>query len=272
MNIEEFYIGLQSRHYHAAITYFQVFQLFRRRVVSLKIEEVVTHGLTRGLGLVVTALPLVGVLTWLGLWIAGFPYSGLVGAVAGVFNIVPYLGLPVSLIPALIIALISGSFLASLLKIAIVFGIVAYQLVDAIRPAWTSGSIDGGGVAGLAAESLGPGVRDRCQPRLDRPRLPLRREGVRVGRRHPALVELVDQRDVGSLRVVLAHALAGRPRVVLGAPARIGDRVRVFDGPLAGLQGIFKERKGETRALLLMRMLGTESTVEVDSLLLKKAV
>lgn len=55
-------------------------------------------------------------------------------------------------------------------------------------------------------------------------------------------------------------------------PARVGDRVRVFDGPLAGLQGIFKERKGESRALLLMRMLGTESTVEVDSLLLQKAV
>jgi predicted PurR-regulated permease PerM len=64
----------------------------------------------------------------LGLWIAGFPYSGLVAAVAGVFNIVPYLGLPVSLIPALVIALISGSFLASLLKIAIVFGIV--QVLD----------------------------------------------------------------------------------------------------------------------------------------------
>ena len=51
-----------------------------------------------------------------------------------------------------------------------------------------------------------------------------------------------------------------------------GDRVRVFDGPLAGLEGIFRERKGEHRALLLMRMLGTESTVEVDSLLLQKVV
>ena len=31
---------------------------------------------------------IVGVLTWLGLWIAGFPYPALVGAVAGVFNLV----------------------------------------------------------------------------------------------------------------------------------------------------------------------------------------
>ena len=55
-------------------------------------------------------------------------------------------------------------------------------------------------------------------------------------------------------------------------PVVPGDKVKVFDGPLAGLQGIFKERKGENRALLMMKMLGTESTVEVDSLLLQKVV
>ena len=55
-------------------------------------------------------------------------------------------------------------------------------------------------------------------------------------------------------------------------PVEVGERVKVFDGPLAGLQGIFKERKGENRALLLMSILGTESTVEVDALLLQKAV
>ena len=55
-------------------------------------------------------------------------------------------------------------------------------------------------------------------------------------------------------------------------PAQPGDRVKVFDGPLAGLEGIFRERKGEKRALLLMSMLGTESIVEVDALLLQKAV
>ncbi len=39
--------------------------------------------------------------------------------------------------------------LAAVLGGTILFGIVAYQLVDAIRPAWTSGSIGGGRVAGL---------------------------------------------------------------------------------------------------------------------------
>ncbi|HSL71595.1 MAG TPA: AI-2E family transporter [Longimicrobiales bacterium] len=78
-------------------------------------------------GQVVEAL-LVGVLTWIGLLIVGFPYSGFIGAVAGVFNLVPYLGLAVSVIPAFIIAALSGNFLVSLLKVGIVFAIV--QLLD----------------------------------------------------------------------------------------------------------------------------------------------
>ena len=53
-------------------------------------------------------------------------------------------------------------------------------------------------------------------------------------------------------------------------PVEIGDRVKVFDGPFAGIEGIFRERRGKDRALLLMSMLGTESTVEVDALLLQR--
>ena len=56
------------------------------------------------------------------------------------------------------------------------------------------------------------------------------------------------------------------------AVVKLGDNVRVFDGPLAGLEGIFKERKGSERALLLMSFLGTESTVEVDAMLLQKVM
>lgn len=55
-------------------------------------------------------------------------------------------------------------------------------------------------------------------------------------------------------------------------PVRPGDQVKVFDGPFAGLEGIFMERKGEKRALLLAKLLGTESTLEVDALLLQRAV
>jgi transcriptional antiterminator RfaH len=53
-------------------------------------------------------------------------------------------------------------------------------------------------------------------------------------------------------------------------PVVPGDKVKVFDGPLAGLEGIFKERKGKKRALLLATLLGTESTIEVDAMMLQK--
>ena len=46
----------------------------------------------------------------------------------------------------------------------------------------------------------------------------------------------------------------------------------MFDGPLAGINGIVKETNSKNRALLLMSLLGTESTVEVDALLLQKAI
>jgi predicted PurR-regulated permease PerM len=71
---------------------------------------------------------LVGILTWLGLMILNVPYAGLVGVVAGVFNLIPYLGLVVSIIPVLIIALLSGSFVSIIARAGIVFFIV--QLID----------------------------------------------------------------------------------------------------------------------------------------------
>lgn len=83
----------------------------------------------------------VGVLTTLGLWALGFPYPALVGVVAGVFNLVPYLGLIVSLVPAVIIALLSGEILASFGKIAIVFGIVQALDGTVIGPKIIGGSV-----------------------------------------------------------------------------------------------------------------------------------
>ncbi len=88
------------------------------------------------------AAAIVGVLTWVGLWIAGFPNAGLVGAVAAIFNIVPYLGLIVSVIPVVVIALISGNVLVLLVKAGIVFAIV--QFID--------GSVTGPRIVG---ESVG---------------------------------------------------------------------------------------------------------------------
>lgn len=47
-----------------------------------------------------------------------------------------------------------------------------------------------------------------------------------------------------------------------------GDRVRIFDGPFAALEGVFKEHRGRSRSLLLFEVLGRETAVEVDARLL----
>jgi predicted PurR-regulated permease PerM len=82
-----------------------------------------------------------GTLTWLGLWVLGFPYPAIVGAVAGLFNLVPYLGLIVSLIPAILISLLSGSIVASLIKVAVVFAVVQTLDGSIIGPRVVGGSV-----------------------------------------------------------------------------------------------------------------------------------
>ena len=66
----------------------------------------------------------VGIATGLGFWIVGFPNAVLLGVVAGIFNIVPYLGLIVSLVPALLIALLTPPLWLSLIKVGGVFFVV----------------------------------------------------------------------------------------------------------------------------------------------------
>ncbi len=70
----------------------------------------------------ITVALILGTITACGLLILRFPHAILLGVVVGVFNIVPYLGLVLSLIPALLIALISGNIPLSLLKVAVVYG------------------------------------------------------------------------------------------------------------------------------------------------------
>ena len=65
---------------------------------------------------------IVGALTWIGLMLLRFPYAFLLGATVSVLGIVPYLGLALSLIPAVFIALVSGNVGWSLAKLGIVYG------------------------------------------------------------------------------------------------------------------------------------------------------
>ena len=49
-----------------------------------------------------------------------------------------------------------------------------------------------------------------------------------------------------------------------------GDKVRVCGGPLAALEGVFKEHQGRTRSILLIEILGREAAVKVDGRLLQR--
>ena len=81
-------------------------------------------------GQVATAL-LTGAITWIGLLIVGFPYAFMLGVTVAVLGVVPYLGVVVSLIPAVILALIGDDIGVSLLKVGIVYG-VAQGLESAV--------------------------------------------------------------------------------------------------------------------------------------------
>jgi transcriptional antiterminator RfaH len=50
-----------------------------------------------------------------------------------------------------------------------------------------------------------------------------------------------------------------------------GDKVRVFDGPLAGITGVVQETNSNNRAMILMELLGRPTTVKIDALNLQRA-
>lgn len=118
---------------------------------------------------------IVGCITWLGLWIVGFPYSFLLGALVAVLGVVPYLGVVLSLVPAVLIAVVSPDPWTALLKVAVVYtvaqgleGIVVGPRVvgDSVglHPVWILLALSLGGfvfgfVGLLLAVPLAVGVR-----------------------------------------------------------------------------------------------------------------
>lgn len=79
----------------------------------------------------VTVSLIVGSMTAAGLFLVGFPYALLLGLIVAIFNVVPYLGLVLSLLPALGIALASGDVGPALLKVGVVYT-VAQTLESAV--------------------------------------------------------------------------------------------------------------------------------------------
>jgi predicted PurR-regulated permease PerM len=71
---------------------------------------------------------IVGVLTTVGLAILGVPSALLIGVITGVFNLIPYVGFAVSIIPALVVALTMDDPMSGLIRVIIVFASV--QFID----------------------------------------------------------------------------------------------------------------------------------------------
>lgn len=81
-----------------------------------------------------TVALILGVIMAAGLLIVRFPYALLIGALVGVLSLVPYLGLAISMVPALVIALVSGSVVMSLIKLASVYAVTQMLEGTVISP------------------------------------------------------------------------------------------------------------------------------------------
>lgn len=81
-----------------------------------------------------TVAAISGSLTALGLWILGFPYALLLGALAGALGMIPYVGLVISLVPAVVIALLTPEPLMGILKVGGVFAAVSMLEGSVLAP------------------------------------------------------------------------------------------------------------------------------------------
>jgi transcriptional antiterminator RfaH len=54
-------------------------------------------------------------------------------------------------------------------------------------------------------------------------------------------------------------------------PFKVGDRVKVVNGPLAGIESIYQAKSGEERSMILLRLLNRPVTVKVSTAQLRRA-
>lgn len=84
---------------------------------------------------------LVGTLTGVGLAVLGVPSALLLGVIAGIFNLIPYIGLAISIVPAIIVALTMPAPLAGLLRVGAVFLVVQFIDGSVTGPRIVGGSV-----------------------------------------------------------------------------------------------------------------------------------
>jgi predicted PurR-regulated permease PerM len=88
-----------------------------------------------------TEAALVGVVTGGALALLDFPGAVLVGVVAGVFNLIPVIGLPISVIPGVLFALVAPEVGPALLKLGAVFAVVQFVDGSITGPRIVGGSV-----------------------------------------------------------------------------------------------------------------------------------
>lgn len=69
---------------------------------------------------------LVGVLTGGGLALLGVPNALLLGVISGLFNVIPYIGLVISVVPAALVALTMPDPISGAWRVALVYGVVQF--------------------------------------------------------------------------------------------------------------------------------------------------
>lgn len=72
----------------------------------------------------------VGLFVWLGLALMGFPFALVLGILAGILNIIPYVGPVIAALPAVLIALANGADPSQILLVISVY--VLSQILDAV--------------------------------------------------------------------------------------------------------------------------------------------
>ncbi len=88
-----------------------------------------------------TEASLVGLLTGIGLAVLGVPSALLLGVIAGLCNVIPYIGLAISIVPALVVALTMDPPLSGLLRVGSVFLVVQFIDGSVTGPRIVGGSV-----------------------------------------------------------------------------------------------------------------------------------
>lgn len=88
-----------------------------------------------------TEATLVGVLTGVGLAILGVPSALLLGVIAGLCNLIPYIGFAISIVPALVVGLTMDSPVGGLIRVGAVFLVVQFIDGSVTGPKIVGGSV-----------------------------------------------------------------------------------------------------------------------------------